>query len=193
MIDIGGSDSKVIFLGDPSVGKTSIIQQYHTHHFTDDADATIGASFVSREIASAHGPVQVRIWDTAGQERYRGLIPMYSRNAMAALLVVDVTNQASYEHVGMWLSLVQTNCAACCQIYIVANKCDLECAIPIAKLEEWAKEHGYPLFRTSAKQYESVAVVFAAVADRLGSAAKVRVAQTMAAPRARTPEKTGCC
>jgi signal recognition particle receptor subunit beta len=93
----------------------------------------------------------------------------------------------------MWLSLVQTNCAACCQVYILANKCDLECAIPITKLEEWATEQGFPLFRTSAKEYDSVAIVFAAVADRLGSAAKGRVAQTMAAPENADPGKKPCC
>jgi GTPase SAR1 family protein len=31
------------------------------------------------------------MWNTAGQERYRALIPMYSRNTDAALLVVDVS------------------------------------------------------------------------------------------------------
>jgi GTPase SAR1 family protein len=37
-------------VGEPSVGKTSLIQQYTLHTFDDEADATIGASFLSKNV-----------------------------------------------------------------------------------------------------------------------------------------------
>jgi small GTP-binding protein len=172
MRSLGISDSKVILVGDPSVGKTSIIQQYHVRQFDEDGEATIGASFVSKLMDTSHGPIQVHIWDTAGQERYRGLIPMYSRNAVASLLVVDVSNAQSYDNIQMWLSIVQANCARDCQVYVVANKIDLPIAIPIEKLEEWAAAQSFPFFRTSAKDYKSVAAVFEAVAEHVGQLIK---------------------
>jgi small GTP-binding protein len=161
MRSIGISDSKVILVGDTSVGKTSIIQQYHLRRFDED-----------ELIDTSHGPVQIHIWDTAGQERYRGLIPMYSRNAVASLLVVDVNNPQSYDHLQMWLSIVETNCAHDCQVYIVANKMDLTVEIPIDKLEEWSTVRSFPFFRTSAKDYKSVATVFEAVAEHVGQMMK---------------------
>lgn len=39
--------------------------------------------------------VKFEIWDTAGQERYHSLAPMYYRGAQAAIVVYDITNEAS--------------------------------------------------------------------------------------------------
>jgi GTPase SAR1 family protein len=101
---------------------------------------------------------------------------MYSREAVAAILVVDVTNQASFERVDSWLSTVQQHCARDCRIYIAANKIDLDVTIPIQELEKRAVAQSFPFFRTSAKQYETVAPVFEKVGSdllRSGKAAPV--------------------
>jgi small GTP-binding protein len=165
MRPVGDTDSKVILVGDPSVGKTSIIQQYNLHSFEEKPEPTIGASFVAQNIPTSNGQIQIHIWDTAGQERYRSLIPMYSRNAIAAILVVDVTNQTSFEKLEMWLRIVRANCAPNCRIYIVANKIDLDITIPIHELEKQAAAEGARFFRASAKQYETVAPIFEKVGE----------------------------
>jgi small GTP-binding protein len=158
------TDHKVIFVGEPSVGKTSIIQQYSIHVFDPESKATIGASYVSKVIETGQGSVQVNIWDTAGQERYRSLIPMYSRNAVAAVLVVDVTNRTSYETLDTWAGIIAANCAQTCGTYVCANKVDLEPMIPLDELEATCKAKGFHFFRTSAKDLKSVAAVF----DQIG-------------------------
>jgi small GTP-binding protein len=185
------SDSKVILVGDPSVGKTSIVQQYHTQKFGADAEPTIGASFVSKSVTTPLGEVQIHIWDTAGQERYRSIIPMYSRNAVAALLVVDVSNAQSYENIEMWRSLIRANCAANCRVYCVANKIDLEAVIPIEKLEEWCQEKGFPLFKTSAKEYDTIAPLFGTVAEDILRFSRPILAAANTALEAQKSE--GCC
>jgi Ras-related protein Rab-1A len=114
---------------------------------------------------------------------------MYSRLAVAAILVVDVTSQSSYDHIEMWLSIVEANCASDCKVYVVANKCDLDCVIALDKLEEFAADRAFPFFRTSAKDHASVAAVFQAVAEHLGQAGKGRSAVITAAP----PAAGGCC
>lgn len=48
-------------------------------------------------------PVKLQIWDTAGQERFRTLTTAYYRGAMGILLVYDVTNGDSFEHLDYWL------------------------------------------------------------------------------------------
>jgi small GTP-binding protein len=68
MKPIGVADSKVILVGEPSVGKTSIIQQYNLRSFEEEAEATIGASFAAKNVETSHGEVQIHIWDTAGQD-----------------------------------------------------------------------------------------------------------------------------
>ena len=55
-------------LGDPTVGKTSILERYTKNTFRKEMEATIGAHFVSKTI---HLPgtgteIKIKVWDTAG-------------------------------------------------------------------------------------------------------------------------------
>jgi GTPase SAR1 family protein len=100
---------------------------------------------------------------------------MYSRNAVTAILVVDVTNQASFEKLDVWLDIVQANCARDCRIYIVANKIDLDIAIPIQELEKRVAAQGAPFFRTCAKQYETVAPLFEKAGDDIITSRKANL------------------
>ncbi|OHS93850.1 Ras-related protein Rab-5B [Tritrichomonas foetus] len=171
------SESKVILVGEPSVGKTSIIQQYHNRVFESDAESTVGASFVSKSVKTDKGDVQLHIWDTAGQERYRSLIPMYSRNACAAILVVDIQNMASFETKDTWINILKSNCLPSCKIYIVANKIDLEPTIPLDELGRWAMTEEYTFFKTSAKDYNSVEIVFQKIAIDILEGEQVKIVQ----------------
>jgi small GTP-binding protein len=192
MKGLGLSDSKVILIGDPSVGKTSIIQQYHCNKFEEDSEATIGASFVSQYVDTPLGGVQIHIWDTAGQERYRSLIPMYSRNAAAAILVLDVANQQSYEHIEMWLSIVQANCPSACKVYFVANKIDLEPVIPLSDFEAWCEARSAKLYKTTAKEFKTVAPIFEAVAEDILKSARP-ITGLLTPQIVREKEKGQCC
>lgn len=53
------------------------------------------AAFLTQTVCLDDTTVKFEIWDTAGQERYHSLAPMYYRGAQAAIVVYDITNQAS--------------------------------------------------------------------------------------------------
>jgi small GTP-binding protein len=152
--------SKVILIGDSTVGKTTILDQYITGHFTPGGPMTVGASLVANSIETSSGVVEMYIWDTAGQEKYRSLIPMYSRGAVASILVADITNPKSCENVEMWFSTVQANCDRTCHYYVVVNKSDLAVVASISSV-----------FVTSAIDRISVAAVFQAVAEGIARTA----------------------
>jgi len=42
-------------------------------------------------------------WDTAGQERFRTITTSYYRGANAIVIVYDVTDRESFEHVKNWM------------------------------------------------------------------------------------------
>lgn len=62
---------KVIILGDSSVGKTSLMNQYVNKRFSNQYKATIGADFLTKEVVIDDRVVTMQIWDTAGQVRKR--------------------------------------------------------------------------------------------------------------------------
>ena len=62
---------KVIFIGDTSVGKTSIISRFCRNHFLSKSTNTIGVDFQTRSLLVDEIAICLQCWDTAGQERYR--------------------------------------------------------------------------------------------------------------------------
>ena len=62
---------KLVFLGDQSVGKTSIITRFMYDTFDTTYQATIGIDFLSKTMYLDDRTVRLQLWDTAGQERFR--------------------------------------------------------------------------------------------------------------------------
>jgi small GTP-binding protein len=187
-------DTKVIIVGDESVGKTSILSQFNDQSFVSDTEATVGAMFLAKQMQTSHGVVSLLMWDTAGQERYRSLIPMYSRNASAAILVIDVTNLQSCNSLESWYEFLEENCPETTKIYIVANKMDLPQKIDLAKVEKFAQKHRCAFFKTCAMRYDSVEPVFLQIAEDfapLTSAVTQSAKIPVHAPS--VPDDDGCC
>ncbi|CAL9082010.1 unnamed protein product [Musa textilis] len=82
---------KLVFLGDQSVGKTSIITRFMYDKFDTTYQATIGIDFLSKTMYLEDRTVRLQLWDTAGQERFRSLIPSYIRDSSVAVIVYDVS------------------------------------------------------------------------------------------------------
>lgn len=77
---------KVIILGDSSVGKTSLMNQYVNRKFSNQYKATIGADFLTKELTVDDRTVTMQIWDTAGQERFQSLGVAFYRGADCCVL-----------------------------------------------------------------------------------------------------------
>merc|ERR1719446_876043 len=116
---------KLVFLGDQSVGKTSIITRFMYDKFDSTYQATIGIDFLSKTMYLEDRTVRLQLWDTAGQERFRSLIPSYIRDSSVAVVVYDVTNQASFLNTSKWIDEVRTERGNDVVIMLVGNKTDL--------------------------------------------------------------------
>jgi small GTP-binding protein len=161
----GIPDIKVILVGETSVGKTSILAQYNSGTFDPVVESTIAGLFVEKQVKTSTSKVNLRIWDTAGQECYRSHVPMYSRNASAAILVVDVSSETSYESVKLWYTMLKENCLPDVRIYVVANKIDLPVNIPLDQLEEWTESHCCGYFQSCASKINTVEPIFRRIAE----------------------------
>nr|CAH7764143.1 unnamed protein product [Callosobruchus chinensis] len=65
----------------------------------------IGVDFFARLIEVKDGTrIKLQLWDTAGQERFRSITKSYYRNSVGALLVYDICNRSSFEHIPQWMT-----------------------------------------------------------------------------------------
>ena len=116
---------KIVLLGDSGVGKTSIVTRYVSGTVLENVKPTVGAAFVTKDVIIQKNTVELLIWDTAGQEVYRGLAPIYYRNARIAIIVFDVTNSTSFDSVNYWIGELKSNVSENVVILVCANKIDL--------------------------------------------------------------------
>jgi len=70
--------SKVVLVGDASVGKTSLLSKYLARKTSKPPCPTIGVEFVTKVVKLRNDvPIKSQIWDTAGQEKYRAMTSAY--------------------------------------------------------------------------------------------------------------------
>lgn len=119
--NISGRKEKIIFIGNTSVGKSSIIERYVKNRFSDDIDPTIGSSFNRINVDGN----TLEIWDFSGHDRFKSLIDFYLTESRVIVLVFDVNNKSSMDSIEeYWLPMIIGR-NPYLKLCIVANKTDL--------------------------------------------------------------------
>ena len=161
---------KLVFLGDQSVGKTSIITRFMYDNFDRHYQATIGIDFLSKTMYLEDRTVRLQLWDTAGQERFRSLIPSYIRDSSVAVVVYDVSNRASFLNTAKWIEDVRAERGSDVILCLVGNKTDLgndKRQVSTEEGEERAQKDGIMFMECSAKAGYNVKSLFRKIATAL--------------------------
>lgn len=160
---------KLVFLGDQSVGKTSIITRFMYDKFDNTYQATIGIDFLSKTMYLEDRTVRLQLWDTAGQERFRSLIPSYIRDSSVAVVVYDVSNRQSFVNTARWIEEVRTERGSDVIIVLVGNKTDLvdKRQVSIEEGDAKAREFSVMFIETSAKAGFNIKALFRKIAAAL--------------------------
>ena len=117
---------KVVFVGDQSVGKSSLIARYVYDTFDQGTSPTIGVDFMVKSIYSGGQTYKIHFWDTAGQERFKSLIPSYVKDCQIAILVYDLTNPESFSAIDTWFENIKQQRGEDIILGLIGNKLDLE-------------------------------------------------------------------
>ena len=117
---------KLIFIGDPSIGKSCLTQKAIKNNFEEYYQATVGFEFLTYNLKINDKVVKLQIWDTCGQEIYRSLISNFYRNSSLAVLMYAINDKESFNHADSWLSELKNNSSPDISIILVGNKADLE-------------------------------------------------------------------
>ncbi|MHA1265790.1 MAG: Rab family GTPase [Candidatus Helarchaeota archaeon] len=159
---------KLIVVGDPSVGKTSLIRRYADRKFDESYLPTIGADFTIKQIefkeANVTKIVTLSIWDMGGHQRFERIRNHYYLDSNAAFIVCDLGRKETFNNLATWLNDVITHCDQIPTL-ILANKNDLpEKEVLEADLAQFASNKGLKIYTTSAKTGENVDKAFKEIA-----------------------------
>lgn len=163
---------KIVFLGDQSVGKTSLITRFMYDTFDETYATTIGIDFLSKTMyLEERKTVRLQLWDTAGQERFRSLIPSYIRDSHVAVICYDITNKKSFLNLDKWIKDVKVERGDDVVIVLVGNKLDLantKRQVSVEEVEQLHSKIGSKFFiETSTKANHNVKLLFKKIAQSL--------------------------
>ncbi|GFQ83827.1 ras-related protein Rab-8A [Trichonephila clavata] len=157
---------KILVLGDSNVGKTCIVHRFCDETYYDTYISTIGIDFKQKIVNLDGMPIKLQIWDTAGQERFRTLTTAYYRGAMGILVMYDVTNMDSFNHLSYWFRNVEENASPDVVKVLVGNKCDSS-NLRVVESDQGrkvAESCDVPFFECSCKDNVNIDEIFLTVA-----------------------------
>ncbi|XP_060906183.1 ras-related protein Rab-42b [Labrus mixtus] len=164
---------RIIMLGDSTVGKSSLLKRFTENLFLESINQTVGVDFYVHFLEVEPGVrVKLQFWDTAGQERFRSVTRSYYRNSVGGLLVFDMTNRASFDHVKEWHAEVCERVQPYRVLFIlVGQKSDIDAeggrVVSREEAEKLAKQLGVPYAEVSAKTGQNVKEAFELLTRRV--------------------------
>ena len=153
---------KIIIVGDPAVGKTSLVKKFISGQFTYDYRASIGTNMFIKEMDLDAGlKVKIQIWDIAGQERWTQMRHIYYKGTQGVIIVGDLTRKNTFKQIDkFWYPDLKKYCKNT-PIILLANKNDLESKISEQEVESYRMRiNAISILYTSAKTGTNVEKAF---------------------------------
>eukprot|EP00002_Diphylleia_rotans_P001640 TRINITY_DN1091_c0_g1_i2.p1 TRINITY_DN1091_c0_g1~~TRINITY_DN1091_c0_g1_i2.p1 ORF type:complete len:200 (-),score=39.98 TRINITY_DN1091_c0_g1_i2:681-1280(-) len=142
---------KLIVVGDPSVGKTSLIVRFCRGHFVENYKATVGVDFMYERFMILNSTFTLHIWDTAGQEHFKSITQAYYRGAKGVIVAFDLNSTESLSNVRVWAEEARRHVGQDCFVWLVGLKSDLPHYTTTAQGCSLAEDLGAEYWEASSK------------------------------------------
>lgn len=122
-------NKKIVLIGDPAVGKTSLVRRFVQNEFDDKYIASIGVKVSKKPMAMRFSGIDVQldmmIFDVLGQHDFHRLRRMYVDGSDAALLVCDLSRLDTIESIESFWYPEMEKIVGEIPMMIIGNKSDL--------------------------------------------------------------------
>jgi len=160
---------KIIIVGEPAVGKTSLVKKFISGQFAKDYRSSIGTNIFIKKIDLKNiGKVTIQLWDIAGQERWINMRHLYYVGAKGVLIVGDLTRKNTFDQINQfWIPDIKQYCELA-PIVLIANKSDLKMEVSEKEINYLGKEiNAISILFTSAKTGQNVEMAFKIITERV--------------------------
>ncbi len=163
---------KIIVIGDPSVGKTSLLTNFSGEKFQYEYIPTVGVNITKEKViikndVGKETEVSLMIWDIAGQPQFYMLHRPYFNGADGVILTYDTTRSSSFSNINNWWQTCIKYGLSGVSRLLVGNKIDLKdgkkIILPMA--EHLSQKLNAPFYETSAMTGENVKDIFHKMAE----------------------------
>ena len=155
----GGYSTKIFLLGDNGVGKSTILANIIYGKTKLPKNEIIYSKIFEKNDGTGE-KLQINFWDTINKENFNSIMPMYYKNAQAAIIVFDISNRSSFEKLDEIMNKVKEFAHKSIIIFLVGNKKDLEIngkrIISKEEAEKYAESVGAFYIEVSALKKEGI-------------------------------------
>lgn len=163
---------KIIVIGDPAVGKTSLLTKFCGEKFNYEYVPTVGVNITKEPVTIKDDmgkdiTANLMIWDIAGQPQFYMLHRPYFNGADGMILIYDITRSSSFSNINNWFSTSIKYGLSAIPRLLIGNKIDLkdERKIILPMAEHLSEKINAPFFETSALTGENVKSIFQKIAE----------------------------
>ena len=165
---------KVCLVGDPGVGKTSLVRRFVLDVFNDNYISTIGAKITKKAMVvkvperDIYVSLTLMIWDVAGQKEYKVFHEMHLKGMEGVLAVADLTRRNTFDSLKGAIDLAERTGVEIPTVFLL-NKCDLAepSTVELHDIRTLASQLMIPVLATSAKTGLNVELAFSRLAKMM--------------------------
>ena len=143
---------KFIIIGNPGVGKTSLIKTFVEGSFLSEYKSTIGTNLYTKTLEFKSGKsgdnennegnditVKLVLWDIAGQVQWDLMRGAYYQGSHGVCVVGDLSSKRTFQKIEkFWVKDARETCNKSIPVILLANKNDLKAEISEEEVKELA-------------------------------------------------------